>query len=148
MNVEDAAHRIAHECDGGFEALAVRMGIGAKVFGGKVNPQDKGHLLGLVESVRMQQLTGRKDILHAMADTLDCVCLAKPTADDTTGDITTLISRTCAEFGDYLRETDKALHDKVVTPNKVKCLQKELLELICAATRLHTRMATMSERRV
>ena len=147
MNVEDAAHLIAHDCEGGVKSLAPRMGIGARVFNGKVDPRDKGHILGLSEAVRMQQLTGRKEILYAMADTLDCVCLPKPSCSDESADVSTLMANACAEFGDYLRETDKAMHDRKVTPNEVKRLQKELMELICASTRLHQRMASMVEAR-
>jgi hypothetical protein len=146
MNILDAAHKLAHEADGGFESLALRMGIGKKVFYGKVDPRDKTHILGVLEAVRMQQLTGRRDIIQAEADALNGVFLPKPSMDDMPDDLSTLISETCAEFGDYLRETDKALHDKQVTPNEVKKLQKELLELICAATRLHQRMASMADR--
>ena len=145
MNVMDAAHRIAHECDGGCDALAARMGIGKVVFSGKVRPNNTTHILGLVEAVRMQQLTGRRDILHAMADDLDCVCLPKPSVEDMGDDMAVMIAKTCAEFGDYMREVDVALHNHRVSPNELKRLQKELIELICAATRIHTRMATMTQ---
>lgn len=141
MNVMDAAHRLAHECDGGCDALATRMGIGKVVFSGKVRPGDRQHLLGLVEAVRMQQLTGRNDILMAMADELDCVCLPKPGASDTNEEMANLIVESCGEFGDYMREVDKALRDRKVTPNELKRLQKELLEMIAAATRIHARMS-------
>lgn len=147
MNVLDAAHLIAHDCEGGAEALAMRLGVGYKVFCGKVDPRDKGHLLGLQEAVRMQQLSGRCDVLYAMADMLGHVCIPKPETSSSGSDVSTLLANTCAEFGDYLRETDKAMHDRVVTPNEVKVLQKELIELVCAATRLHSRMAAMAEAR-
>lgn len=146
MNVMDAAHRIAHEYEGGCDVLAMRMGIGRVVFSGKVRPNDKTHILGLVEAVRMQQLAGRRDILNAMADELGCVCLPKPDTQDMGEDMATMIADSCAEFGDYMREIDTALRDKKVTPNKLKRLQKELLELICAATRIHSRMAGMTRR--
>lgn len=142
MNVEDAAHAIAHEYEGGFETLAVRMKIGAKVFNGKVNPNDKGHILGLVESVRMQQLTGRNDILFAMADTLGHVCIKLP--DVTDDEVSKLLASFCGEFGDYLKEVDKAMSDSKVTPNEAKRLQKELIEMIGAATRLNSRLSGMA----
>jgi len=141
MNVEDAAHAIAHEYEGGFETLALRMGIGAKVFNGKVNPNDKGHVLGLVDSLRMQQLTGRYDILYAMADTLGHVCIKRP--DVECGEVSKLLSTFCVEFGDYMREVDRSMSDRKITPNEAKRLQKELIEMICAATRLNASLTNM-----
>ena len=143
MNVLDAAHRIAHEAEGGLDALAVRMQIGPRVFNGKVNPNDKGHLLGLVEAVRMQQLTGRYDILYSMAETLDHVCIKKPSIE--ADDIGHAISTTCAEFGDFLRQIDSTMKDGQVTKNELKKVQKELAEMIAAANALHAIVASKSK---
>jgi hypothetical protein len=134
MNVQDAAHLIGHEYPGGAKALAERMGINQAVFNSKLNPNTVTHHLTLVESLRMQQLAGRFDILHAMADELGFVCIAKPhLSDDCT---TQTITRTCAEFGDFMREVNEALQDGDVTRNELLEVQKELLDLIAAATAL------------
>lgn len=145
MNVEDAAHAIAHDYPGGLALLAERMGIGRTVFNGKVNPNDKGHVLGLVESLRMQQLANRFDILYAMADELGFVCMKKP---DACGDVEValLLANTCSEFGDYMREITEAMSDRTVTKNEAKRMQKELLELITAATRLNSHLTALSDR--
>ncbi len=140
MNVEDAAHRIAHEAEGGLDALAMRLGIGARVFNGQVNPNDKGHVLGLVTSVRMQQLTGRADILFAMADALDYVCIKRPDVQAT--DISHAIATTCAEFGDFMRQIDNTMQDGRVTRNELKKIEKELTEHIASATALHALVAS------
>jgi len=142
MNIEDAAHLIAHEYKGGLEALALRMKIGSKVFNGKVNPNDKGHILGLVESVRMQQLAERYDILYAMSDALDHVCIKKPSIE--AGDMAHAISSTCAEFGDFLRQIDNTMKDHRVTRNELKKVQKELAELIAAANGLMSVVASQA----
>lgn len=140
MNVEDAAHRIAHEADGGLDALAMRLGIGARVFNGQVNPNDKGHVIGLVTSVRMQQLTGRADILFAMAESLDYVCIKRPNVQST--DMAHAIASTCAEFGDFMRQVDATLKDGQVTRNELKKIEKELVEHIASATALHALVAS------
>ena len=70
MNIQDAAHRIGHEYPGGAVALAHRMGINPTVFNSKLNPNNATHHLTLAEAQRMQQLTGRTDILEAMASGL------------------------------------------------------------------------------
>lgn len=136
MNVLDSAHAIAHECEGGLEALAVRMGVGSKVFNSKVNPNDAGHVLGLLEALRMQQLTGRADILFSMADALGYVCIKRP--DIASGDVSHAITTTCAEFGDFLRQVDATMRDKRVTHNEMKKVQKELAEMIAAANALYS----------
>ena len=143
MNVQDAAHAIAHEY--GLPELALRMGINRQVFNNKVNPGCATHVLSLNEAVRMQQLTGRYDILYAMADTLGYVCMPAPHVDD--ADVSAMLAHTCGEFGDYLREVERTMTDGRVTPNEVKRMQKELLELIASANALHGKLSSMVGRR-
>lgn len=139
MNIEDAAHRIGHEYPGGAKALAERMGIRQAVFNSKLNPNTTTHHLTLLESVRMQQLAGRCDILYAMAEALDHVVLPKPQVADE--DVGHALARTCAEFGDYLREVDASMKDARVSANERKRLERELVEMIAAATRLQAVLA-------
>lgn len=139
MNIIDAAHRMGHEFPGGAGALAVRMGIGHAVFNSKLNPNTATHHLTLVESVRMQQITGQFEILQAMASELGHVAIPLPTVAD--GEISRAIAHTCAEFGDYMRQVDTSLLDGHVTANEKKRLEKELTELISAATGLLALMA-------
>ena len=143
MNVLDAAHGIAHEY--GCEEMAGRLGIRPKVFNSQVNPNDPTHVLGLMTAVRMQQLANRYDILHSMAETLGFVAIKTPQVGD--GEVSSLLAHTCAEFGDYLREVEKAYSDKRVTANEVKRMQKELIELISAATALHSKMESLAKAR-
>lgn len=97
-------------------------------------------MLGLVEAVRMQQLTGRCDILYSIVETLDHVCIKKPNIES--DDIGHAISTTCAEFGDFLRQIDSTMKDGRVTKNELKKVQKELAEMIAAANSLHALVAS------
>lgn len=135
MNMLDAAHLIGHEYPGGAKALAERLGINQVVFNSKLNPNTITHHLTLVEALRMQQMANRFDILHAMADELGFVCIRKPTVGDDC--LTLSITRACAEFGDFMREVNETLQDDNVRPNELRDVQKELLELIAAATGLN-----------
>lgn len=139
MNVQDAAHLIGSEYPGGAKALAVRMDIGAAVFTGKLSPADKAHVLGLVESVRMQQLAGRFDILYAMAEELDHVCIRKPAFES--ADVSEATATVCVEFGQFLNEVTETMKDKTVTKNELKRMQKELTELIASDTTLNAIVA-------
>lgn len=144
MNVLDAAHRIGLEYPGGITALAERMKIRPAVFRGKLAPNNEVNHLYLSEAMLMQAVTGRHDILHAMAEELHHVCIPLP--DFTDEDVSHAIATTCAEFGDYLRRIDDALQDHKVTPNEVKRLEKELTELVGAASRLQAIMAAKAKR--
>lgn len=134
MNVIDAAYRIGHDYPGGAGLLADRLGIGRVVFNSKLNPNTSTHHLTLAESVRMQQLSGRSDILQAMATELGYVAIPLPAVEDE--NIPSALARSCAEFGDYMRQVDESLRDGRVTPNEAKCLEKELTEMVAASTRL------------
>jgi hypothetical protein len=139
MNVLDAAHRIGHEYPGGAKALAVRMDIGQTVFNSKLNPNTTTHHLTLVEALRMQQLSGRYDILQAMADELGHVAVPLPAVDGE--ELTMAISRTCAEFGQYLKDIDEAWADKKITANEAKRLETDLTRWIAQATHLQSLLA-------
>lgn len=138
MNVQDAAHSIAH--DYGVEAMAVRLGIRYKVLNSQVNPNDPTHVLGLVTAVRMQQLAGRYDILYAMAESLDHVCIRKPSMTDI--DVSEATATVCVEFGHFIQEVTETMRDKKVTRNELKKMQRELTDLIAAATSLHSVVAS------
>lgn len=142
MNVIDAAHRIAHDYPGGAEALAPRMGIGPAVFRSKLNPNTETHHLTLRESVRLQQLTGRYDVLHAMAAELGHVVIPLPAVPE--GEIAHALARTCAEFGEYLGCVEQALRDGVITPNEIKQLEKELTAMIAQAVQMQSLLVNMA----
>lgn len=141
MNIIDAAYDVGHSYPGGMDSLAPRLGMNPRVLNSKLNPACQTHHLTMMESFRMQQMTGRADILHAEADGLGYVCIKRPENIDE--DVSTLLADYCGESGDYLREVAKALHDNKITPNEAKRLQKELLELISAATALNCKLSAM-----
>ena len=128
---------------GGVAALAPRMGMKEAVLNSKINPNTMTHHLTIAEMVRMEQLTGRADMLIAHATALGYVAIPVPSIDDE--DIGHALSRTCAEFGDYLRIVDGAMRDKKITRNEVVKLEKELVEMISAATRLQALLVSLGK---
>lgn len=143
MNVLDAAHGIAH--DYGVEVMAGRLGIRPKVLNSQVNPNDPTHVLGLVTAVRMQQLAERYDILYAMADALDHVCIRKPSVVQE--EINAAIAASCVEFGEFIQKVTDSLKDGKVTRNEAKGIQKELTELIASVSALNSLLAARAESR-
>ena len=138
MNVIDAAHRICSEFPGGAEALAHRLKMRPAVLRAKCNPHSEsngaGYHLGIVEAIRLQAMAGRLDILHAFCD--ECGHVAIPHPDAGADDLPHALARTCAEFGDYLREVDRAMQDGRVSPNELRRLEGELTDLVGAGSRL------------
>jgi len=143
MNIQDAAHRIGHEYPGGAVALAHRMGINPTVFNSKLNPNNTTHHLTLVEAQRMQQLTGRTDILEAMASELGYVIMHRPGTVDGC-DIPSATRRSMVEFGDWMREVDAALTDGKVTLNEVRAIERELVQMIGQAQLLTACLSEMT----
>lgn len=141
MNIQDAAHRIGHEYPGGAVALAHRMGIGPVVFNSKLNPNTLTHHLSLAEAQRMQLLTGRTDILEAMADELGYVVVKIPDcAHDI--DIAKATRKAVVEFGEWMDQIDRSLDDGAVTSNELKAIEKELVEMMAQAQKLTAALAT------
>lgn len=135
MSVEDAANRLGHEYPGGAMALAARMGMSGNVLNQKLNPNREHHKLTLTEALRMQQLAGRADILHAMAATLGYMALPLPEVAEPQ-EIAHGVARLCAEFGDYLRAVDETWADRRISPNEQRRLERELGDMIAQAARL------------
>lgn len=144
MNVIDAAHAVVHDYPGGATALAIRLNMAPAVLRGKVNVNDTGHHLTVVESLRTQQLTGDHRIFLAEADELGYVALPKPQIDDI--DVGGALTRLCGEFGDYLRRVDESMRDGKVTSTERRALERELLQMITAATNLQSILARTGNR--
>lgn len=148
MNTIDAAHRICAEFPGGAEALAQRLHMRPAVLRAKCNPNGPAngstYHLGIIDAGRMQAVAGRFDILHAFAD--ECGHVAIPLPDAHGENLPHALAKTCAEFGDYLREVDTAMSDGRITPNEVKRLETNLTEMIAAAAGLQAVLTGKAKR--
>ncbi len=90
----------------------------------------------------MQQLTGRTDILEAMADELGYVIVKIPEcAHDI--DIAKATRRAVVEFGQWMEEIDKSLEDGSVTQNELKAIEKELVEMMSQAQHLTAALSSI-----
>lgn len=143
MNIQDAAHRIGHEYPGGVPALAHRMGKNPTVLNSKLNPNNSTHHLTLEEADLMQHLSGRTDILEAMAAGLGYVVTNKPGTVEGC-DIPAATRRSMVEFGDWMREIDTALSDGRVTLNEVRAIERELVQMIGRAQELTACLSSMT----
>lgn len=138
MNVLDAAQNIGKDYPGGAESLYPRLDMkSAALLRAKLNPNCDTNHLTLKESVDLQLKSGMHYILYAMATELGYAAPI-PLPAISSPSLPQAITKTCAEFGDYLRKVDEVFDDGEVTPNEVKSLEKELTEMIAAAVRLQS----------
>jgi hypothetical protein len=134
MNVERAAQALGFGY--GMEDLASHSGMKYDVLRAKLNPGNDRNHLTLKESVLIQAVSGRCDILHAMANELGHVAIPLPDIKQT--NFPNALANACAEFGDYIRRANESMSDGNVTPNEMKRLDKELTEMIATASMLHS----------
>lgn len=130
QDVDDAIYRVAHEHPGGVPALAQRMGIPASTLNLKVSLTVDTHHLRVRESIHMQAVAQRYDVLQAEAWALDHVCFHVPT--QAPAQIGMRLATVGAEVGDIFRRAEKYLADGKITPNERRQLSKEIHEAAAA----------------
>lgn len=145
MNVIDAAHAVVHDYPGGSVALAPRLGMAPAVLRGKVNGNDAGHHLTLMEALRIQLLTGDHRIFMAEANELGY--MVTRISDAVGDDIGLQAMRAIAEFGDFIGKVECSLRDRRVTRNELKELERQLLEAQSHIALLHQLLRVESDRR-
>ena len=148
MNILDAAHRIGHEYPGGAGVLADRLGINRVVFNSRLNPNLPSHHLSLLDSLRMQQLAGRQDVLHAMASELGFVCIpAGAYGGVSDAALLDLFSTMIQRLGDFSRAFHEALSDGRVTEKEFEAIRTEFYSLQAAGAELLSRVESLTEKR-
>lgn len=144
MNILDAAYNIGHDYPGGAKLLAQRLGINQAVFNSKLNPNTKTHHLTMEEAHRMGQLTGRTDILQAMADDMGYV-LVKPPETSSEVEVSISIRRNVAEFGRWMDVIDRSLDDSHITQTERKNLQESVLKVLSRAQHLQALLSGLAD---
>ena len=107
-DVHDAAYHLAYATPGGVQALAARMGTNPNTLKHKLNPNNDTHHLTLREAMAMQVLSGRADILHAMAEELDHTCIPAVPGDPDADPSVALVELTTA-MADFMRAVSEPM---------------------------------------
>lgn len=134
QDVDDAAHRIGQTFPGRIPALAQRMGVNPDTLTKKLNPNCETHNLSVGDSVHLQMVAGRYDVLHAMAQQLEHVCIHVPDPDR--GVVASRLAQVGAEVGDVFRVAGITLADGEVSATDRRKLTKEVVEAISALSAL------------
>lgn len=139
MNVMDAALHLARSYPGGARALGDRMN--KSNLADELNPNLHRSKLGLEDSVTMQLLAGRYDVLYAMA--LECrhfPPVPMPELVDTDSPCLKTLARMTHEFGLLISEVADDLADDEVNNNELGRVRKQWAALVMAGQQLIVQM--------
>lgn len=140
-DVEAAAYALVHEYPGGAEALGAQTGI--KLLSNKVNPNnDRNHLM-LKEAVRCQIVARDHRIFMAEAEELGYAPLRLPDCED--ADFGQAAMLAIRDFGKFIGTCEESLSDGKVSRNELRNIERDLLEAITHATRLHQLLAAKNK---
>lgn len=113
---------------GGVAGLAAACNI--PTLAKKLDPRQDSHHLRLDEAVLLQQVAGRADVLHAMADVLGYAVV--PKGEDRQSSLIERVGALSGEFGDLLKVVHTSVADGVVTPNERLHIEREAAQLQAA----------------
>lgn len=140
MNIQDAAYLTVHDAPGGASALQVRLG--KRNLSDEVNPNIKGAKLGLLDALKIQQLTGDHRIFMCMADELgyEVPVLREDEEQDAAGNLQACLLRHSAALlavGNLTSQIADSLRDGVVDRNEMRQLSRVNAEFDAARAALN-----------
>lgn len=131
MNVLDAAFNLVHDQPGGAGPLALRLGKRPGTLSHEIRHEGFAKL-GLVDALKISQITGDLRILNAFADELGCMVL--PLAQSTGSDdaVMRCVATLAREFSDVVASAVDADSDGKITANELAKFEGQWAELIAA----------------
>lgn len=136
MQVLDAAYHVVNDYPGGATSLAPRMGKGASTLSHETTATGNAKL-GLIDAMKITQLTGDLRILHAFAEACSAIVIPLPTqAHEASADVFTHLADTAREFSDVVASISTAAADGHITGNELATVQREWGELVAQGAAL------------
>lgn len=131
MQVLDASYHVVHDYPGGATSLAPRLGKGASTLSHETTATGTAKL-GLLDAVKITQLTGDLRILHAFAEA--CGAIVIPVVlhcpQTASSDVFTQLADTAREFSDVVASISTAAADGKITGNELAAVEREWGELV------------------
>lgn len=145
MNVLDAAYNVVHDQPGGASPLSVRLGKGQHVLGAELAA--RGHAkLGLVDAVKISQMTGDLRILFAFAEECGQLCVPLPQAADVgADDVLRALAEASREFAELCTEVCRSMADGQITDTEMDRFERERGELMAGLHLLGERMRAVNQ---
>lgn len=122
MNLADAAYATVHDYPGGADALGARVNIKPGVLRNKVDPNNNGNHLGLLEADRLIGITGDLRILQAMAAEHGCIVQRCEAGGDADESLAGLVLDSNIAAGKFAGEIRDALKDGLISENEMRAI--------------------------
>lgn len=132
MSVLDAAYNVVHDHPGGASALAPRLGKRSDVLSHEVKAYGSAKL-GLVDAVKVTELTGDLRILHAFAVQCGQVCVPLPDGLSAVVDgqqVLVALGKASHEFAQLCAEVCAGLADGTISDNELARIDRESGQLV------------------
>jgi len=140
MNVLDAAYNVVHDQPGGAGPLALRLGKRSDVLGAEVASRGTAKF-GLVDAVKVSQMTGDLRILFSFAEACGQVCVPLPaTLEGATDDVLHAMAESSREFAELCTEVCSGVADGAISDNELARFERERSELMAQLHRLGERV--------
>jgi hypothetical protein len=130
MNVLDAAYNTVHDYPGGAVELAGRLGkrSGSTLSHEVCPPEGSSAKFGLLDAVKVMEMTKDHRIMHAMATRLGGMFVPLSGLDMESPD-TVHLAQVAREFAEVMAEVAPAMADGVITDNELARIEREWGEL-------------------
>lgn len=143
MNVLDAAFNLVHEQPGGAAAMGLRLGKRPSTLSHELRHEGFAKL-GLVDSVKLTQLSGDLRILNAFAQECGCLVLPLPDMGDET-DVMRSVAEMASDFSALVACTIDADADKKITKNELATVTRAFSELMASGQQLIAQLQAKHE---
>lgn len=135
MDVLTAAANVVEDYPGGAAALAPQIGKAGSTLAHEIDRNYATAKLGLHDAVKISKRTGDNRILQAFAAECSHYVLPIPEIGER-GDVTERVVTYTQEVGQYLSAVAESIRDNLVTDNELAKCERELGEMIGAASSL------------
>lgn len=139
---EVAAFQTVNQWCGGAQALGPIVGINGSVLAHKVSLTDEANQLTVPQARTIMQATDDYRMLVGLAQDLNHTCTQQTGAKAPMA-LDLAIAQATKEFGEYLSAVSAAVADRVVTPNELRRIDRELGEHLAAVNRLRVVCAAL-----
>ncbi len=157
MNLADAAYHTVHDYPGGAEALGPRLGKLGTSLSGEVRvrplheqPADLRGVsrpkFGLLDALKVQQLTGDHRIFFAMAASLHYLPVPLPELHADAPPCASSVAQLAEEFAQLMQEVVRDIADSEVNDNELGRIQRCWGELVTAGQQLLLSLGDMNEK--
>lgn len=146
MDLKDAAYHTVHDCSGGAEVLALRLGKGYKTLLKEVSPTGgEAAKFGLLDASKIMALTKDFRILHAMCLVHGFLAVPLPHLENDDGPCAKSVAQLAGTFAELMSEVAEDLADNAVSDNEVRDIEEVCGRLMVHVQQLLQQVMAMNQ---